>query len=117
MENNSQVTGFRFCDMRIMAKVFYLLQFPECNQQGLLLEEDYVSCKGCASRRRIAYVCDWKHLFHTSSQNDKSFEINRRLVYSIDVELVKVTSVPYEILLSKTVSNHKNNCRGSKCPK
>jgi hypothetical protein len=78
------ITGFRLCDMGLIADVFCLFKCPECDCVGLSLEEDDVSRKGCASKLRLCCLnCSWKHLFWTSKRTEKSFEVNKRLVYGM----------------------------------
>jgi hypothetical protein len=82
--SDKSITGFRFCDMGLIADVFCLLKCPECDCVGLSLEEDDVSRKGCASKLRLCCQnCSWKHLFWTSKRAEKSFEVNKRLIYGM----------------------------------
>jgi len=78
------ITGYRFCDMEIMADVFVHLRCGECGQFSLVLMEDDLNRNGCASSLRLLCEnCGWKHLFSTSKRQGKSFEVNRRLVYGM----------------------------------
>ena len=49
-----------------------------------MLSENHLERKGCASSLRVfCENCGWKHVFWTSKKQTKSFEVNRRLVYSM----------------------------------
>ena len=49
----------------------------------VLFMQDELNRKGCASSLRQYENCGWKYSFYTSKQQGKSFEVNRRLVYSM----------------------------------
>lgn len=50
----------------------------------LLFTEDELDRKGSALSLHLSCEnCGWKHSFYTSKQQGKSFEANRRLVYSM----------------------------------
>ena len=55
----------------------------ECGEPSPLFIEDKLNRKGCASRLRLlCESCGWDYPFYTSKPQGKSFEVNRRLVYS-----------------------------------
>ena len=71
--NSENITGFRFCDMELLADVFGLLKCPECECVGISLEEDDISRKDCASKLRLcSQKCNWKHMFWTSKRTEKA---------------------------------------------
>ena len=83
-DSDSTITGFRFFDMEVLCNVFLLLRCYECGEMDLLFMEDELDRKGCApSLRLLCENCGWKHSFYTSKQQVKSFEVSRRLVYSM----------------------------------
>jgi len=50
----------------------------------LLFMQNELNRKACASSLHLLCEnCGWKHSFYTSEQQGKSFEVNRRLVYSM----------------------------------
>ena len=56
----------------------------ECGELSLLFMEDEIYRKGCASSLRLLCEnCGWIYSFYTSKQQGKSFEVNRRIVYSM----------------------------------
>ena len=82
-ENSPAITGPRFCDMEVLS-VFAQLRCRDCGNLSLLLMEDNLKRKGCASTLRLLCEhCGWKHSFCTSKKQGKSYEVNRRLVYGM----------------------------------
>ena len=78
------ITGFRLFDMDILCNVLSMLRCHQCSELNLLFMEDEINRKGCASSLRLLCEnCGWKHSFYTSKQQGKSFEVNRRIVYSM----------------------------------
>ena len=83
-ENSPAITGLRFCDMEVLSSVFAQLRCGDCGNFSLLLMEDNMKRKGCASTLRLLCEhCGWKHSFCTSKKQGKSYEVNRRLVYGM----------------------------------
>ncbi|EDO36497.1 predicted protein [Nematostella vectensis] len=82
--SDAKVTGYRFVDMDILSNIFALLRFGDCCEFCLVLGEDEHNRKGCASKLRLTCQnCDWKHITYTSKVQGQSYEVNRRLVYSM----------------------------------
>ncbi|XP_068672674.1 uncharacterized protein [Montipora foliosa] len=78
------ITGFRFVDMEILSSAFSAMRCADCGDFGLVLSEKYCQRKGCASSLRVlCESCGWKHEFCTSKKQTLSYEVNRRLVYSM----------------------------------
>jgi len=70
--------------MEVLANVFAKLRCGECGEYSILLMEDELNRKGCASSLRlICERCGWKQQFYTSKRQRKSFEVNRRIVYAM----------------------------------
>ncbi|XP_032238287.2 uncharacterized protein LOC5512949 [Nematostella vectensis] len=82
--SDAKVTGYRFVDMDILSNIFALLRCGDCGEFCLVLGEDEHNRKGCASKLRLTCQnCDWKHITYTSKVQGQSYEVNRRLVYSM----------------------------------
>ena len=80
------VTGYRFMDMEILFNVVSLMACPEaeCHSVGLVLTEKNEKRKGFASLLQIACKeCCFTHEFYTSACTDKSFDINKRTIYTM----------------------------------
>ena len=70
--------------MEVLSSVFAQLRCGDCGNFNLLLMEDNMKRKGCASTLRLLCEhCGWKHSFCTSKKQGKSYEVNRRLVYGM----------------------------------
>lgn len=60
-ENSPAITGLRFCDMEVLSSVFAQLRCGDCGNFSLLLMEDNMKRKGCASTLRLLcehYIVD-----------------------------------------------------------
>ena len=78
------ITGFRLFDMEVLSDVVSILRCYECGESSLMFMEDEMNRKGCTSSSRLLCEnCGWKASFYTSKQQGKSFEVNRRIVYSM----------------------------------
>ncbi|XP_068750970.1 uncharacterized protein [Montipora capricornis] len=78
------ITGFRLFDIEVLCNVLSLLRCHECGESSLSFMEDEIYRKGCASSLRLLCEnCGWIYSFYTSKQQGKSFEVNRRIVYSM----------------------------------
>ena len=83
-DTKEKAFGFRFVDMSILSGIFELLPCKECKECNLELLEDSGKRKGCASYLHlVCSTCNWKKEFYTSSQVNRFFEVNRRMVYSM----------------------------------
>ena len=83
-EEEAAVTGFRFVDMELLNTAFSALRCADCGEFSIVLSENQLKRMGCASSLRVLCEnCGWKHEFWTSKKEDLSFEVNRRLVYSM----------------------------------
>ena len=83
-DTKEKALGFRFVDMSILSGIFELLPCKECKECNLELLEDSGKRKGCASYLHlVCSTCNWKKEFYTSSQVNRFFEVNRRMVYSM----------------------------------
>ena len=72
--------------MEILDSVFRILPCKECFECSLILQEQTLKRKGCASDLRVFCVsCGWVKDFISSHKvrNQWCFEANRRLVYSM----------------------------------
>ena len=82
-QEEATITGFRFVDMELLSTAFSSMSCAQCAHFTLVLSENHLERKGCASSLRVfCKNCGWKYVFWTSKQQTLSFEINRRLVYS-----------------------------------
>ena len=80
----SNLTGYRFMDMEILATVFSLMQCDNCGESNIQLSEISFQRHGCASCLRVLCMsCGWKHTFYTSKKVSRYYEVNRRLVYGM----------------------------------
>lgn len=76
------ITGYRLVDVELLGRVFSSLRCADCG--CFTLTENTISRKGCASELRVlCHNCGWRNEFYTSKKQAKSFEVNRRLVYSM----------------------------------
>ena len=83
-QEEATITGFRFVDMELLSTVFSSMRCTNCAHFTLVLSENHLERKGCASSLRVfCKNCGWKHVFWTSKKQTLSFEVNRRLVYSM----------------------------------
>ena len=83
-QEEATITGFRFVDMELLSIAVSSMSCAECAHFTLMLSENHLERKGCASSlRAFCENCGWKHVFWTSKKQTKSFEVNRRLVYSM----------------------------------
>lgn len=66
----SNLTGYRFMDMEILATVFSLMQCNNCGESNIQLSEISFQRHGCASCLRVLCMnCGWKHTFYTSKKS------------------------------------------------
>ena len=83
-KGSSYVTGYRLVDMEILSSVISSLRCADCGFLTLTLNENPFHRSGCASCLRIfCENCGWKNEFFSSKKQTKSFEVNRRLVYTM----------------------------------
>ena len=82
---HESITGYRIVDMEILSSVFSLLSCPSCDGKSVFNLSDIVSeRKGLASHLLLkCKMCSYSHEFYTSRSNDCSFDINKRIVYSM----------------------------------
>ena len=81
------ITGFRFLDMEILAGIIEVVCCPVCKRNDVRLCEQLSRKQGICSLLQIKCgYCkiDIKEVF-TSKQNEKSFEINQRIIYTMRV--------------------------------
>ena len=84
-KESPNVTGYRFIDMEILSEVFQQVVCKECGESSsLVLEDKKFERKGCASHLRLrCEECGWVFSFHSSKKVNKSFDVNKRLVYAM----------------------------------
>ena len=81
---DSSITGYRLVDMEILCSVFSLLRCADCGSFTLKLTENQFNRSGCASCLRLfCKNCGWRSEFYSSKKQTQSFEVNRRLVYTM----------------------------------
>ena len=81
---NTSVSGYRLIDLEILSELLSSLRCNECNNFSITLIENRFQRKGCASNLNIfCGECGWNNEFFTSKKQTKSFEVNRRLIYSM----------------------------------
>ena len=78
-----EITGNRIIDMDILSTVIKNLICPECKQNNVSLREILKKKKGLASYLIISCICGYEKPFYTSKQVGKSFDINKRAIYSM----------------------------------
>ena len=68
-----------------MNTVFNALACPKCHQQKLILKDNVAKKRGLASLLfAFCSNCEYEKEFYTSSQQtDKSFDVNKRIVYAM----------------------------------
>ena len=82
--NQLSIAGYRLVDMELLGEVFSSLRCAECGDFTLNFMENHIARKGCASSLKLLCEnCGWKQEFCSSKKQGKSFEVNRRLVYSM----------------------------------
>ena len=77
------ICGNRIIDMEILSNIISILCCPECTKPCLKLSERFSHKKGLSSLLVISCECGYKHDFYTSSSCGKSYDINRRTVYTM----------------------------------
>ena len=80
--NDERVTGMRFMDMELLGEVFEMLPCPECKQPMLELVEEKrygLACEMCIR----CLGCAWEHSFLNTKKTERSYQINRRVFYSM----------------------------------
>lgn len=83
-EEEATITGFRSVDMELLSTAFSAMRCVECGEFSIVLLENHLERKGCASSLRVfCDNCGWKHEFWTSKKQTLSFEVNRPLVHSM----------------------------------
>ena len=83
-EEEATIMGFRFVDMELLSTAFSAMRYADCGEFSIVLSENYLERKGCASSIRVfCKNCGWKHGFWTSKKQTLSSEVNRCLVYSM----------------------------------
>lgn len=82
-EKKEKLTGYRFMDMEILSSVFNTLCCPKCKNDNLTLQEDLSQKKGLACTLILLCKCGHRQVFLNSESCEKSYDINRRLVYSM----------------------------------
>ena len=80
---HNNVTGNRIMDMDILEAMINDFICPECKQNNVSLKEVLKNKKGLASYLIIYCVCGYEKPFYTSKQTAKSFDVNKRAVYSM----------------------------------
>ena len=78
------ITGYRIIDIELLSFVFSLLHCPKCSGNTVELHGKFSKKKGFASYLCIeCKSCDYSYKFYTSRIADKTFDINRRMIYSM----------------------------------
>ena len=78
------ISGYRLIDTEVLQSVFATLKCPECMESPLILKEDFYKKKGLASLLYIECAkCAYKHEFYTSRNQNKSYDVNKRMVYAM----------------------------------
>ena len=87
-QKDSNITGYRFVDVEILTEIIQLLCCPACKSESrtLKLHENFSKKMGLSSMlvlKCISRLCDFKKEFYTSRDCGRSFDINRRVIYSM----------------------------------
>ena len=83
-QNDTYITGYRFVDVEILTDLIKMLCCPECNENRLLLHENFHKKKGFVSLMFIKCVkCDFCLEFCNSKSADQGYDINRRIIYAM----------------------------------
>jgi len=78
------VTGYRFVDVEILTEIVAMLCCPECKKYNLHLHENFTEKKGFASLLFIECLqCGFEKEFYTSKPAGKSYDVNRRIIYTM----------------------------------
>ena len=68
----------------LYSSVFSSLRCTDCRSFSLTLTENQFKRSGCASCLQLfCENCGWRSEFHSSKKQTRSFEVNRRLVYTM----------------------------------
>ena len=71
-QEEATITGFRFFDMELLSTAFSSMRCAECAHFTLMLSENHLERKGCASSFRVfCENCGWRHVFWTSKNRLK----------------------------------------------
>ena len=83
-KSTDKITGYRIIDVSILDSMFSELKCPECATITLSLTENVAERRGLSSCLHVVCeTCDYQKRFHTSDSHDKSYDINKRIVYSM----------------------------------
>ena len=81
------VSGYRFVDMEILSSVFAeVSSCPVCLKPGLSLCDRVSKKKGFSSLLYLkctSLSCQYMKEFYTSDQSTRSFDVNKRLIYTM----------------------------------
>ena len=78
------ISGYRIIDIELLNSVFKEMRCPECTQLALSLNENVPKKMGLASSLYIECSrCLYKNEFFTSTMQDSSFDVNKRMVYTM----------------------------------
>ena len=81
----SIISGYRIIDTVILNSIFGEMKCPVCSSFGLFVTEESAKKKGLASHLSVkCSECAYERSFYTSSRSDdKTFDINKRIIYSM----------------------------------
>ena len=81
----SIISGYRIMDTVILNSIFGKMKCPVCSSFGLFVTEESAKKKGLASHLSVkCSECAYERSFYTSSRSDdKTFDINKRIIYSM----------------------------------
>ena len=78
------ITGYRVIDTELLAVAFAQLSCPACSNNTITLREKNSKKYGLASCLRIkCTTCEYSYDFYTSRRNNKSYDVNKRIVYGM----------------------------------
>ena len=79
---DNSLSGYRLIDLNILSQIFNVLSCPTCESGSLELHEDSNKKHGLSNLFLKCSKCEYRSDFFTSSQVGRSFEVNKRIVYS-----------------------------------
>ena len=82
--SDKQADGYRIIDLELLSEfISSSMACPECFEHGVVLRENFTKKQGLCSFLFIECSCGYKKDFYSSKPAGKSFDINRRMIYTM----------------------------------
>ena len=82
--SDKQVDGYRIIDVELLSEfISSSMVCPECFNHGVVLRENFTKKQGLCSFLIVECSCGYKQDFYSSKPAGKSFDINRRMIYTM----------------------------------